>query len=262
MSERNREGKRAARERLAEEREREKARQKTRRTMIAIAGVLGVIVVAGGIAFGINKANSGGDDDAKKPVVYPQGAAGKDRLAVPEGKAGAPAKLTVYEDFRCPACGQFEQGFSKTINQLVDDGKLSADYHLVTLIDGNLGGSGSLNAANAASCAQDAGKFRAYHDVLYANQPEETDDAFGDKGRLKELAKQVKGLSGGTFDKCVDDGRYDGWVGKSNDAFGKSGHTSTPTVLLDGKNVWGQGSDLTPKKLVDMVEKKAKAGKS
>ncbi|WP_338118282.1 DsbA family protein [Streptomyces coryli] len=261
MSERNREGKRAARERLAAEREREKARQKTRRTMIALASVLGVIVVAGGIAFAVNKANSG-DDDAKKAVVYPKGATGEDRLAIRAGKADAPSKLTVYEDFRCPACGQFEQGFSKTIGQLVDDGKLSADYHLVTLIDGNLGGKGSLNGANAAACAQDAGKFREYHDVLYANQPQETSDDFGDRSRLKELAKQVKGLSGDTFDECVDDGRYDGWVQKSQEAFGKSGHSSTPTVLLDGKNVWGQNSDLTPKKLTELVDKKAKDAKS
>lgn len=33
------------------------------------------------------------------------------------------------------------------------------DYHLATIIDGNLGGKGSLRAANAAACAQDVGKF-------------------------------------------------------------------------------------------------------
>ncbi|CAM5294404.1 Thioredoxin-like fold domain-containing protein OS=Streptomyces griseorubiginosus OX=67304 GN=AQJ54_11200 PE=4 SV=1 [Streptomyces griseorubiginosus] len=55
------------------------------------------------------------------------------------------------------------------------------EYHLATIIDGNMGGTGSRTAANAAAGAQDAGKFPGYHDVLYENQPEETSDDYAEQ---------------------------------------------------------------------------------
>ncbi len=110
------------------------------------------------------------------------------------GKEGAKATLTVWEDFRCPACKSFEQTYRTTLNELTEAGQLKVEYHLVTLIDGGLGGSGSLRAANAAACAQDAGKFTPYHDMLFENQPMESDDAFSDDARLIDLAGKVDGL--------------------------------------------------------------------
>ncbi|MFW6689816.1 DsbA family protein [Streptomyces sp. MAR4 CNX-425] len=252
MSQNNPEGKRAARDRMQVERERRRAKDRQRRTLIALAAVVGVLAVV--TVVGLLAGGLGDDEDDGKAVAYPQGAVGEDRLALPAGEADAPATLTVYEDFRCPACRQFESGFSGTIHELTDAGKLRVEYRLVTLIDGNLGGSGSLNAANAAACAKDAGAFVAYHDVLFANQPPETDDAFADKARLKELGGKVDGLRGKRFDSCVDDGTYDGWVQASDDAFGDSGHNSTPTVLLDGENIYGQGANLTPAILKRLVE--------
>ncbi|GAA2119939.1 DsbA family protein [Streptomyces synnematoformans] len=252
MSENNPEGKRAARDRLQAERERQRSRDRQRRMLIALAAVVGVLAVVALIGMMVGGLDDDGDDD--EPVSYPRGAVGEDRLTLPVGQADAPAVLTVYEDFRCPACAQFEAGFGKTINELVDAGKLRAEYRLVRLIDGNFGGSGSRNAANAAACAQDAGEFVPYHDLLFRSQPPETDDAFADKGRLKELAGKIDGLRGKTFDACVDEGRYDGWVNASDDAFAESGHNSTPTVLLDGESIYGQGSGLTPESFRRLVE--------
>ncbi|MGP3921701.1 DsbA family protein [Streptomyces sp. 8N616] len=251
MSEKNREGKRSARERLQEERERDRVREKRRRALIVGVAGVAVLGIAAGVGFAVSQA--GGDGDG--PVVAPTGANGEDSLAIPVGRASAPSTLTVYEDFRCPACGQFENGFRDTIHELQDKGQLKTEYHLATIIDGNLGGSGSRNAANAAACAQDAGKFQAYHDVLYRNQPPEQDDAFANKGRLIELAGKVEGLATAEFRKCVNEGSHDGWVDKSNSAFTSSGHRGTPTVLLNGKDVNSNQQDpLTPEKLKKTVE--------
>lgn len=256
MNENNREARRSARERLREEREREKAREKRRRAMIIGAAGIAVLGVAAGVGVAVSQAGGG---ESEGPVVAPTGANGEDSLAIPVGRASAPSTLTVYEDFRCPACGQFESGFRSTINKLRAKGQLKSEYHLVTLIDGNLGGTGSLNAANAAACAQDAGKFAAYHDVLYKNQPQEQDDAFADKSRLIDLAGKVKGLKTAAFTKCVQDGSHDGWVKKANSAFARSGHQGTPTVLLGGKDVYADRQNpLTPQKLTKMVQAAAK----
>ncbi|MCX4525385.1 MULTISPECIES: thioredoxin domain-containing protein [unclassified Streptomyces] len=250
--------KRSARERLQEEREREKSRDKRRRTLLvsaAVVGVLGLAAVVGLIA-----ANAGKDGtDKAGPVVAPSGASGKDALAIRTGKDAAKSTLTVWEDFRCPACKAFEDNYRATIHELEDKGLLKVDYHLVTLIDGNMGGSGSLKGANAAACAQDAGKFPAYHDVLFQNQPPETDDAYGKNARLVELAGKVEGLDTPEFRACVEEGKHNSWVGKSYEAFAAGKFRGTPTVLLDGKDIFGdQANALTPQKLKEKVEAAAK----
>lgn len=221
-----------------------------------VAGaVAGVLVV--GAVIGVVVANNGGgdSDSASGSTATPKGAIGKDNLVIPVGAADAPSVLTIYEDFRCPACDAFEKAFTPVVHTLEDSGKSRTEYHLVTLIDGNLGGSGSLNAANAAACAQDQGEFRAYHDVLYANQPDEQDDRFADKNTLLQLADKVPGLRTPTFTACVNNGTYNNWVKKSNSAFGASGFNSTPTILLGGKNIFGSGGpNLTPASLTAMVD--------
>ncbi|GGN69406.1 membrane protein [Streptomyces albiflavescens] len=253
MSEKNRDGKRTARERLAVEREKQRAAEKRRRALIVGASVVCVLGLAAVV--GVLAANSGKEkkSDTSGPVASPSGATGKDALAIPVGKDGAKSTLTVWEDFRCPACQAFETQYRSTIHELVDSGQLKVEYHLVTLIDGRMGGSGSLRAANAAACAQNAGKFTAYHDVLYENQPAETEDTFGNNSKLIELAGKVDGLDTPTFQKCVNDGTYDDWVAKSYAAFQNSGLTGTPTVLFGGKNIYADQT-MTPAKLKQMVE--------
>ncbi|MFF4321979.1 DsbA family protein [Streptomyces sp. NPDC001568] len=252
--------KRSARERLQVERERQKTRDKRRRTLVvsaAVVGVLGLAAVVGLIA-----ANAGSGDKSAKagPVVAPSGATGKDALAIQTGQNAAPSQLTVWEDFRCPACKSFETNYKDTIHELEAKGLLKTEYHIVTLIDGNMGGSGSLKSANAAACAQDAGKFTAYHDVLFENQPEEVDDAYGKNAKLLELAGKVDGLDTPAFRACVEDGTHNSWVGKSQDAFRAGNFRGTPTVLLDGKDIFADQADpLTPQKLKAKVEAAAKA---
>ncbi|MGW0707705.1 thioredoxin domain-containing protein [Streptomyces sp. NPDC002643] len=257
MSEKNRDGKRSARERLAEEREKQKAAEKRRRALIVGASVLCVLGLAAVI--GVVAANAGKDDasDASGPVVAPSGANGEDSLAIPVGDAGAKSTLTVWEDFRCPACKSFEDAYRSTIHELTEAGQLKVEYHLATLIDGNMGGSGSRKAANAAACAQNEGEFAAYHDVLFENQPAETSDDFASNRKLLDLAKKVDGLDTAEFRGCVEDGRHNSWVVKSNEAFQKGGFSGTPSVFLNGTNIYADQS-MTPAKLKQMVEEKAK----
>ncbi|MFI6929050.1 DsbA family protein [Streptomyces sp. NPDC050287] len=253
MSEKNRDGKRTARERLAEEREKQRSADKRRRVLIVGASVVCVLGLAAVI--GVVAANAGKDDGSKSagPLVVPSGAQGKDGLAIPVGKESAKSTLTVWEDFRCPACKAFETAYRPVVHQLTGSGALKVDYHLATIIDGNLRGTGSRNAANAAACAQDAGKFTAYHDVLYENQPVESDDAYAENSKLIELAGKVKGLDTPAFRTCVEKGTHDSWVDKSAAAFRKGGFSGTPTVLLNGKNIY-QDRTMTPAKLKQLVQ--------
>lgn len=239
VSEKNEQGKRAARDRLVQQRERQKARERRRRMLIVGGGLVGVLALAAVV--GVIAANTGDNGSKSKtagPAVAPSGATGKDSLAIQVGADNAPSTLAIWEDFRCPVCAQFENAFRDTIHQLEKTGQIKVEYHLATIIDGNLGGSGSLRAANAAACAQDVGKFSAYHDVLYRNQPQESVDAFADNAKLIKLAGKVPGLDTAAFRGCVEDGKHDSWVQKSNTAFLKGGFEGTPTALLNGESIF------------------------
>ncbi len=265
VSDKNRDGKRTARERLIQEREAQKARDRRRRTLIVAGAVVGVLGLAAVV--GILAANSGSDgdgDDSASAVVAPRGAGDRSGPMIPVGATDAPSTLTVWEDFRCPACAQFENAFRDTIHELEEAGQIKVEYHLATLIDGNMGGSGSLKSANAAACAQGAGKFVPYHDVLYQNQPPEPDDAFSKDSRLIELAGKVDGLVTEPFRQCVADGTHNGWVRKSNEAFQKGNFSGTPTVQLNGESVFPKKGDeqISPENLKKWVAEANKGKKT
>lgn len=228
---------------MRQERERDRAVRKRGRNLKAGGIVVAVLAVAGGVGALVAQQTGGGGSTDAKPITV--------------GKKDAPVKLTVYEDFRCPACGQFEKEFRGTIRALEKQGKLRAEYHLVTIIDDNMGGTGSHKAANAAACAKDEGKFRQYHDVLFRNQPGEQDDAFASAKTLLRLAGKVDGLDGPRFRECVTEGTHKGWVKKAAADFQKSGHQSTPTVLLDGESIYGRSEPLTTRALKQKVEQKS-----
>lgn len=233
------EGNRTATERMRAEQQRRRTTEKRGRQFKVAGVVVAVLAVGAGVGALVAQQTSGkGSADDAKPIAV--------------GKQDAPAKLTVYEDFRCPACGQFEKQFSPTIRALEKKGKLRTEYHLVTIIDDNMGGKGSHRAANAAACARDEGTFRRFHDVLYRNQPPEQSDAFSSRQRLIELAGKA-GVKGSGFRECVTGGTHDDWVKKTGDSFKKSGHQSTPTVLLDGENIYGSSKPLTPASLKKKV---------
>jgi protein-disulfide isomerase len=164
-------------------------------------------------------------------------AVGEGSLAIPYG-ASRPAKvtLTIYEDFRCPYCRMAESAFESTYKAYVQSGDVAVQYHLVDLLDRNLGGTGSIRAGNAGACAQDAGKFEAFHDVLYADQSEEADDAYGSNAVLFSLADQVPGLDTPAFRACVNAGTHGSWVKRNYDSLDRllNGSVATPYYAING----------------------------
>jgi protein-disulfide isomerase len=226
---------RSARDKVRAERQRAEAQTRQKRQVLVLGLVVLVLVltVAGGLVFQSMRARD------RVPLLEPKGIpAGA--LSIPVGNASAPATLTVYEDFRCPACRLYEMGYGPVIQDLVQQGKLKIEYRVVTLIDYSaLRGQGSRHSANAAACAQDQGKFLSYHDVLYRYQPAETHDEYADNTRLLELAGLVPGLKNSAFEQCVKESRHETWVKRGMESFQRdfAALLGTPTILLNGKNL-------------------------
>ena len=241
MSKANRVGKELARQRAAQMRLEQQRRARRNRLYAVYGSVLGVIVIAVAVAFGVQAATA-----PKTPTAVPVGSvadttggvAAADGMAIPLGNADAKVKLTVYEDARCSACKSYESTYTPAYKQLIAAGTLELLIHPVTLIDANTNGSGSLHAGNAFACAQDAGHFEDYHDIIYNNQPAESTDSFASDTTLITLAKQVPGLDSKTFETCVTSHKYFDWVRQNYANLNKvtNNQPSTPTFFANGKS--------------------------
>ncbi|MGA5817902.1 DsbA family protein [Kitasatospora sp. NPDC094028] len=253
----------SARERIQAAQLREQQAAKRRRRIVTAVSAVAVLALAGGVTLAITSA-SGKDDKgrtASSSVVVPANATGQDGLVITYGKADAPHTMEVYEDFRCPVCKHFEAANGAAVAKLAEDGQVKVEYHLAAFLDKNLTGKGSRTALAAAGAALNEGtdKFKQFHDVLYANQPDEREDGFGDVNHILDLAGQVPGLKTDAFVKAVQDGTYAPWAAKVAAAFNDSGVTGTPTVKVDGKtvDVFGDKALVSPEEFTARVKQAA-----
>lgn len=171
------------------------------------------------------------------------------RIAAPdvvtaEGSTDPKVVLSLYEDFQCPHCRDFEESMGETITNLVNSGAIAADYYMIAILDGISNGYSS-RAAAAAYCVADENKdaFTRFHARLYAEQPAE--GAPGpENAELIEKAR-VAGASG-SVPECINSGKYVEMVQGLADA---TGVTGTPTVKINGELV----EVSTPQDLVDKI---------
>lgn len=239
MSQANRVGKQNARERVLAEKIRRQRAERRRKQMTIGSVVVLVVVAAGAVGIAVAAAKKDGTPylAPAAAVVDPVAKSSKD-LGIHVGSADAPVKMTVFEDFRCPVCQEVETTVEPTYRQYVQDGKLQITYHPARVIDSHDNGTGSLNAANAAACAQDQEQFLPLHDLFYANQPDEKTDPWADKSKILTLADQVPALKASAdFQTCVTKGSHNGWVQANADNFNKIGLQGTPTIYIDNQQV-------------------------
>lgn len=248
MSKRNsQEAKRAARERLKVERERQAKKDKLRRQLIVAVSVVAVLAIAGGIGFAVANMERGGSDKswenvADRKLVKPANTSGENGTTVVVGGEDAKKTIDVYEDMRCPACANFEQQIGEPLKQGAKDGKYKLQIHLGSIIDGNMGGNGSKNAISALGAALNVSTeaFAEYHSLLYSaeHHPSEAEDKFADNEYLLDVAGNVDALKGNEkFETAVEKGTYDKWALEMVDSFNKADIKGTPTVRIDGKDV-------------------------
>ena len=138
--------------------------------------------------------------------------------------------IDIYEDFQCPVCAQFTQLNGPYIESLIAEKKATVVYHTLSFL-----GPESVNAANAAACSADEGKFLDFHRLLMMNQKQENSGAW-DNTFLASLG-QTAGITSQKFSSCVNKGEYVGWVSNVAAAGAKANVNSTPTVFVNGKEI-------------------------
>ncbi|KUL46115.1 hypothetical protein ADL22_11475 [Streptomyces sp. NRRL F-4489] len=221
---------------------------------VGLAVVCGAAAVLGQFA----RAGEATTFEAPSGAVAPSGApSGAPKLDLPV-RPTIPVTLTVYEDPRSPLSRDFAQRYAGTFAQLLASGQAQINYRLVTQSDKQYGGSGAKEAAAAAACAQDQGRFRQFMDQVWANQPAPEKDVFNNRALLKKLAKKAGKIQHDTFDLCLDRKQRQGWVTKSQAEYAASGLGPVPVVQLNGRTLADPATQLTPAKLTAMVAKEAR----
>ncbi|WP_305789232.1 DsbA family protein [Symbioplanes lichenis] len=206
----------------------QKARERRRTvTLWTSVGVVAVLVIAGLIGWAVL---AGQEKDTAGSVVVPPTAT-DDGTAFARGEG--PVTIDIYEDFMCPICHEFEDSAGPTITKLVDEKKVTVNYHPISILDRASNGTEySTRSAGAAAAAAAGGKFYEYHEVLFANQPEENSDGL-DNAKLIELGQSV-GLTDQAFADAVNNGTYQGWATDVTDKASAAGVTGTPTIKVNG----------------------------
>lgn len=229
--------KRTARERLAEQRRLEAQRKKRLRTLLIGGGavvVIVVIVVAVVIVQNV-RSSSGGFNGRLAPVT--KQADGTVVMAKPGVTA---PELDIWEDFQCPICHEFEKANDTNVKQIAAEGKAKVVYHPMTIFAAQgatqAAHDNSVRALNA-SMAVPADKWMAFHDKLYANQPDETQQGGFPASQLIQLGKEV-GVTDPAFVKAVNGMTYEKQAeANTNRALTKEKITGTPTLRLNGKEL-------------------------
>ena len=237
------------RDRAAAARDAANADERRRERLVRIIGAVTVlVVVAGIIGIAVVARNSSSSTDvtaapsADPNAASPTGVLPADdahAYGVPYGTAAADAPvLAIWEDFQCPACKAVEDANGTGIESLAESGKVQLIWRPTTFLDRNLGNDASLRAAAAWGCAVDAGKAKEYHNVVFANQPQQEGTGYTDE-QLLTFASDA-GITGAdleTFTTCVNDKTYIGWAANSTQKFYDANVPGTPNATLNGVEI-------------------------
>jgi protein-disulfide isomerase len=149
--------------------------------------------------------------------------------AITMGTQDAPVTIVEFSDFQCPFCKRhFEDSFDQIEQEYVSMGKVRYVYKHYPLDSHQ----NAKQAAVAAECANEQGKFWEYHDVLFQKQTEwETQDANTSATTFKKYATDL-GLNAGSFNTCLDSNKYEEKVDKELQEGSTYGVSGTPTFFI------------------------------
>jgi protein-disulfide isomerase len=147
------------------------------------------------------------------------------------------AHITIidFSDFQCYLCARYVKATEPLVNQTyIQTGK-------VILIFKHLPNRGfdSMDAALAAQCTNDQGKFWQFHKKLYDSQ-KPIDSGWVSKDNLKKFASQIAGLNMQQFEACFDNKKYKNLIENDLKLASSFGFQDTPSFIIvnskDGSN--------------------------
>jgi len=153
------------------------------------------------------------------------------------GTQGAAITIVEFGDFSCTYCRDSSYIMRSLLQKYGDNVFYQfrdfpvADIHPL-----------AQTQSEAAACAHAQGKFWEYHDKLFQNQNDMSED------RLVSLALEV-GLDQNTFVSCLEEGTYAQEVLEDYQAGVAAGVRGTPTFFINGNRIAGS----IPKDILELL---------
>jgi protein-disulfide isomerase len=262
-----------AREQARAMREAQRKRDQ-RNKFVAIGAVVVAVLALGGVGGWLwvqsnqpSIAYAGDDVDtiALADTTAPSTAA--DNGGIPVGQDGVAGEaedgnvvVSVYTDFMCPYCGQFEQANAEALASLREEGGVTVEYHLLSFLDSQSRGADySTRSGNAAAVVADQApeQFPAFFSALFEDQPAEGSKGLSDS-KIADLARSVDVPDDVIAQFTTTDGDHDWrtfapWLQANvNQMRTDMGSVGTPYVAIDG--VQFQGDLYSTGPLTEAVE--------
>jgi protein-disulfide isomerase len=153
--------------------------------------------------------------------------------------------ISVYSDFLCPICGNFEKTDTSYIRGLVKSGAATVTFHPIAILNPQSQNTKySQRAANAAACVANFSpdSYFAFNTAMFDHQPTEGTPGLTDS----QIVSLIEGVDGITqtsrIQTCVTDGTFSAWVTAATQralagpiAGSSIGRVrGTPTILVNG----------------------------
>ncbi len=155
------------------------------------------------------------------------------------GPVDAEVVIVEFADFQCPFCKEA----NPIIQQIRKEYKDRVKIIYRDFVDA-ASHPQALNAAMAAECADEQGKFWSYRDMIFSNQANLSIEKF------KEIAVNL-GLETEQFNQCLDDKKYSFEVFNDLEDGSKLGITGTPAFFINGSKIEGVIPYDTFKQIID-----------
>jgi protein-disulfide isomerase len=180
----------------------------------------------------------------RTPALLPE------ELPVPsEANADGVPAISIFVDYSCPACAQFETVYGELLRTWADSGTATVEYHILSFRDAQTAGTRyATRSGNSAACVAEFApdQFFIYNDLLLRSQPvppasyELTDD------QMVQLAGAAGVENLAEIESCIADETFSNWVSQATARAMSTGPLSvrnseiplvvgTPTVLVNGK---------------------------
>ena len=151
------------------------------------------------------------------------------------GDPNAPIQIVEYSDFQCPFCDRHYTDTEPLLEQFyIDTGLVLFTYKSAgNFVSQNIGGgrTESRDAAAAAYCAEDQGKFWEMHDSLFENNRDVEDQGSFTSRRLTAIAESVS-LDMAEYQECFDSGKYEDRVAEDSTEATAAGLEGTPYFVI------------------------------
>lgn len=243
----------AARQRSRQAREAEVRKKKRRRLLTQIGLLVGIVgLAAGALAIwgatavpagpGPENMATGGVvfDSRSELVTSPPQPSNSETRSEPEFEGGK-VGVTVYVDYMCPGCGNFENLYGDLLGSLLDSGDIQLNVIPVTFLDPqSVGKRYSSRAANLIGCLANEQPDKVYsvHTELFKPDVQPQEGTFGlDDRRLLDIAVNAGAKPTDELQRCIKLQSFSSFFRSNDSVFSKQGVVG----LADGERLLNPG---------------------